>query len=152
MKVAELETFPLRGRGRQGAYGAPYGFVVKLVTEDGIAGYGETDSMPAVVEAAIRAPALDAMMSGLGAVLIGQEADPAAAWRRMAAATVGYAREGVVRHAMAAIDIALWDIAGKAAGRPVAELLGRMRRDRLRAYATHPLGTTPEETVSSRPA
>jgi mannonate dehydratase len=54
---------------------------------------------------------------------------------------------------MAAIDIALWDIAGKAASRPVAELLGGMRRDRLRAYVTHPLGTTrPRRPCPSRPA
>jgi L-rhamnonate dehydratase len=147
MKIAALETFPLRGRGAQGAYGAPYGLVVKLVTEDGIVGYGETDSMPSVVEAVILAPVLDGMLSGLEAVIVGHDAEPRAAWDRMAGATQGYAREGVVRHAMAAIDIALWDIAGKAAGRPVADLLGGMRSERLRAYASHPLGRTPSESA-----
>lgn len=147
MKVTALETFPLRGRGAQGAYGAPSGFVVKLVTEHGLVGYGETDSMPSVVEAVIRAPVLDGMLSGLEAVIVGHDAEPRAAWDRMTRATLGYAREGVVRHAMAAIDIALWDIAGKAAGKPVAELLGGMRRERLRAYASHPLGRTSSESA-----
>src|SRR5690606_5257746 len=80
MKIAALETFPLRGRGAQGAYGAPYGFVVKVTTDDGVVGYGETDSLPAVVDAVVKAPFLDAMMSGLEALLAGSAAAPAAAW------------------------------------------------------------------------
>jgi L-alanine-DL-glutamate epimerase-like enolase superfamily enzyme len=48
---------------------------------------------------------------------------------------------------MAAVDIALWDILGRRAGRPVHALLGTKRRDRVRAYATHPLGRDFEETA-----
>ena len=147
MKIAAIETFPLFGSGAQGAYGAPYGFVVKVVSSDGVVGYGETDSMPTVVDAVVKAPLLDEMMSGLAAVLIGQNPlDPPATWERMARATLGYGRDGPTRHAMAAIDIALWDLRGKAEGRPVFDLLGGARRDRVRAYATHPLGRTLEET------
>ena len=47
---------------------------------------------------------------------------------------------------MAAIDLALWDIRGKALGAPVYELLGGARRKTLRCYATHPLGRNLEET------
>ena len=148
MKIAAVETFPLFGSGEQGAYGAPYGFIVKVVSTDGVAGYGETDSMPAVVDAVVKAPMLNKMMSGLAPVLIGLDPlDPPAAWERMALATLGYGRDGPTRHAMAAIDIALWDLKGKAAGAPVSDLLGGARRDRVRAYATHPLGRTLEETT-----
>ena len=149
MKIAAIETFPLFGSGAQGAYGAPYGFIVKVISSDGVVGYGETDSMPTVVDAVVKAPLLNEMMSGLSAVLIGQNPlDPPAAWERMAQATLGYGRDGPTRHAMAAIDIALWDLRGKAEGRPVFDLLGGARRDRVRAYATHPLGGTLEETAA----
>ena len=61
-------------------------------------------------------------------------------------ATSYYGRRGVVIHAISAIDIALWDIRGKAAGKPVVEVLGEKRRDRLKAYGTiYPLGATPDE-------
>jgi L-alanine-DL-glutamate epimerase-like enolase superfamily enzyme len=49
-------------------------------------------------------------------------------------------------HAIGGIDIALWDIAGKAAGKPVGELLGGIRHDRLPAYGTiYPMARTPAE-------
>ena len=145
--IAEIEIFQLAGKGEQGAYGAPYGCVVKVTAESGIAGYGETDSMPSIVDAAIRAPYLNSMMSGLTHVLINTNAtDPSGAWDRMVAATLNFGRNGIIRHAMAAIDIALWDLKGKAEGRPVHALLGGAKRDRVRAYGSHPLGSTTAET------
>ena len=61
-------------------------------------------------------------------------------------ATSYYGRRGVVIHAISAIDIALWDIRGKAAGKPVVEMLGGKKRDRVKAYGTiYPLGGTPDE-------
>ena len=49
--------------------------------------------------------------------------------------------------AIGAIDIALWDIKGKAYGKPVYELLGGPTRDKVRLY-THVNGTTPQELVA----
>ncbi len=148
MKIANIETFPLLGRGDQGAYGAPYGLVVRVATDAGIAGYGETDSLPSVARAVIEAPYHNEMLSGLKPLLLGQDAlDVEGAWHRMARGSLAYARDGVTRQAMAAIDIALWDIRGKAAGLPVCDLLGGARRRRLRVYATHPLGADLEQTA-----
>ena len=45
-------------------------------------------------------------------------------------------RRGIALHAISGIDIALWDIKGKALGKPVCELLGTPQRDRVRAYAS----------------
>jgi L-rhamnonate dehydratase len=147
-RIASVETFVLAGRGAQGAYGAPYGFVVKVTSEDGLTGYGESDTMPEVAAAVVDAPYLNGLMSGLRAVLVGTDcSDPRAVWQVMREATSNWGRDGVTRHAMAAIDIALWDIAGKRAGTPVHALLGKARRDRLEAYASHPLGVTSEETA-----
>jgi len=147
LRIANVEAIALRGKGDQGAYGAPYGLIVRVTTESGLVGYGETDSLPSVVKAVIEAPYLNEMMSGLKPLLLGFDAlDIEGAWRRMARGTLNYARDGVTRQAMAAIDIALWDIRGKAEGVPVCDLLGGARRERLRVYASHPLGATLEET------
>ena len=43
---------------------------------------------------------------------------------------------GMLLEAVAAVDIALWDIMGKAVGQPVHHLLGSMGRDRIEAYAS----------------
>jgi L-alanine-DL-glutamate epimerase-like enolase superfamily enzyme len=53
-------------------------------------------------------------------------------------------RSGPVMYALSGLDIALWDLAGKAAGRPLAELLGGMRRDSVPAYASLMRYTDPD--------
>ena len=45
-------------------------------------------------------------------------------------------RRGIALHAISGIDIALWDIKGKAEGKPVCELIGTPQRDKVRAYAS----------------
>jgi L-rhamnonate dehydratase len=148
MRIIDIEAIPLSGRGAQGAYGAPYGVVVRVRTDEGFVGYGESDSMPTVIKAIIEAPYLHEMMSGLKPVLLGRDPlDIEACWERMARATLNYGRDGATLQAMAAIDLALWDIKGKALARPVHELLGGARRRQLRCYATHPLGRDLVETA-----
>ncbi len=148
MRISRIDSFPLRGRGQQGAYGAPYGVVVRIETESGVVGYGESDSMPGVVKAVIEAPFLHELMAGLKWVLLGQDPrDTEALWNRMARATLNYSRDGVTLQAMAAVDIALWDLKGKLLGCPVHELLGGAKRRHLRCYATHPLGRDLAETA-----
>jgi len=149
VKIAQVEAIPLRGRGDQGAYGPPYGIVVRLTTDTGIVGYGEADSMPSVVKAVIEAPYLNGMMAGLKWILLEQDPmDIEGLWHRMAEATLNYSRDGATLHAMAAIDLALWDIKGKALAAPVCDLLGGAQRSALPCYATHPLGKDVAETAA----
>src|SRR5690606_24872599 len=54
--------------------------------------------------------------------------------------------EGAVIHAMAGIDLALWDIKGKALQQPVYKLLGGAERKQIKAYASHMFEFTPEAT------
>jgi L-alanine-DL-glutamate epimerase-like enolase superfamily enzyme len=50
--------------------------------------------------------------------------------------TINYGRKGVVLEAISAIDIAIWDILGKATGQPVYNLLGGRTRERIPVYAS----------------
>jgi L-rhamnonate dehydratase len=59
-------------------------------------------------------------------------------WDLMWRGSLFYGRRGLVVHAISAIDLALWDLAGKVSGRPVHELLGGPVRDSLEFYATTP--------------
>jgi L-alanine-DL-glutamate epimerase-like enolase superfamily enzyme len=66
-------------------------------------------------------------------------------WQLMFEASDHYGRGGAALHTISAIDIALWDIAGKAAGRPVSELLGGRRTSDVRVYASEVMPGTPDE-------
>ncbi|HWN22703.1 MAG TPA: mandelate racemase/muconate lactonizing enzyme family protein, partial [Gaiellaceae bacterium] len=68
-------------------------------------------------------------------------------WDRMYRSVIYVGRRGIAIHAISGIDIALWDLKGKALGRPVCELLGTPVRDRVRAYASMLMPDTPEETA-----
>ncbi len=121
--------------------------VILIHTDEGITGIGEVDSAPTVVQAIVNAPRSHSVMTGLREVLIG--ADPlntAGLWSRMYQASVYYGRRGVVVHAISGIDIALWDLKGKAFGRPLCELLGGTTDVRVRAYASALFGRDGVET------
>lgn len=153
MKITDIEIIELRVPGWTGTtFDGSYDNCLVLVhTDDGITGLAEVDSVPAVIRAIIDAPRSHSHAWGLKEAVIGQ--DPLAVeaiWDRMYDLTSYYGRRGVVIHAMSAIDIALWDIRGKVAGKPVADLLGKRQRDRLLAYGTvYPLGETPDEVRKS---
>jgi L-rhamnonate dehydratase len=80
-------------------------------------------------------------------VLVGADpSDPVELWHRMYCATDYVGQRGLMMHAIGGVDLALWDLHGKIVGKPVHELLGGARRDRLPAYeAIYPMAQTPEE-------
>ena len=57
-------------------------------------------------------------------------------WEQMWRASIHYGRKGVGVHAIAAVDIALWDLLGKVKGEPVYHLLGGKTKQRVPCYAT----------------
>ena len=121
--------------------------LIKIETDAGIVGWGEVDSSPTVVKAAIDAPLSHQIANGLGNALIG--ADPLAidvCHSRMQQAANYYGRGGAAVHAMAGVDIALWDIAGKARNCPIYQLLGGPHQKTFRAYCSILFGQTPAET------
>ena len=58
-------------------------------------------------------------------------------WDQMFRASIPYGRKGAALYGISALDIALWDLAGKACGQPVYQLLGGRVRDAIPAYASH---------------
>lgn len=86
-----------------------------------------------------RTDVLEAMAKGLAPVVIGRDAaDIQAIWQAMWADINFLGHKGITLFALSAIDAALWDIAGKAQGKSVARLLGRMR-EKVPAYASEGL-------------
>jgi L-rhamnonate dehydratase len=68
-------------------------------------------------------------------------------WERMYRGTLYFGRDGVAIQAMAGIDLALWDIKGKALKQPVHQLLGGAFRDSVRVYTSNMFQFTPEATA-----
>lgn len=109
--------------------------VVKVTTADGIVGYGETCPLGANYLPAHSAGARAALVE-IGPHLIGLDAaNPAA---------VGSVADRVLRghgYAKSALDVACWDVLGKASARPVCDLIGGRQHERFPLYVAIPLGT-----------
>lgn len=121
--------------------------VVRVHTDAGILGVGEVDSSPMVAKAIIEAPLSHAIARGLRQCVVGQNPlDIAVVWERMYQGTIFFGRGGAAQQAISGIDMALWDIMGKALGLPVYQLLGGAFHTKLRAYASNLFGDTPQAT------
>jgi L-alanine-DL-glutamate epimerase-like enolase superfamily enzyme len=139
VRITEVEAIVLRqpALDTERADGSQDNLVVRIHTDAGITGVAEVDSSPEVVKAAIEAPSSHAVAIGLREALLGEDPlDVERLWRKMYRQAIYYARRGAGMHAISGLDIALWDIKGKALGRPVCQLLGEPARDRVRAYAS----------------
>lgn len=108
--------------------------IVKVTTDEGITGIGEPTNWAAMAR-------LRSVLEGLRPGLLGQ--DPFDVERLATPASgAGYVANNVV----AAVNEALWDITGKAVGKPIHKLLGGRYADRMEVYASAGQeGNTPEE-------
>jgi L-alanine-DL-glutamate epimerase-like enolase superfamily enzyme len=122
-------------------------FIVVIHTDGGITGIGEADVNPWMAKVAIEAPGTHTMGLCIKEMLIGADPlDIEGLWQRMYLGTAMNGRRGVVVHAMSAVDMALWDLKGKALGKPVYELLGGARQKTVTPYASlQPAGHSFEE-------
>ncbi|HKY26024.1 MAG TPA: mandelate racemase/muconate lactonizing enzyme family protein [Gaiella sp.] len=150
MQITDVEAIVLRQAAVDDgiADGSQDDLVVLVHTDEGITGIGEVDSAPDVVAALIRQDSSHAVAHSLRSILVGRDPlDVEGAWDAMYRGLIYVGRRGIGIHAISGIDIALWDIRGKALGKPVCELLGEVRRDRVRAYASMLMPDTTEETA-----
>ena len=121
MRIVAVETIRLDEH--------PFVLLVRIHTDEGLIGLGDTSRFPEATSAFIHSVAAP--------MLLGQ--DPLAIERRWqelyAAFPVAGLQGGEIR-AISAIDVALWDIAGQAYGVPIHRLMGGPTRDRVRIYNT----------------
>ena len=111
--------------------------VVVIHTDEGISGIGQTDTNPWVARECIRARGTHCMGLGLQEMLIGQDPlQPEAIWQKLYSGSKMTGRRGAVICAMGAIDMALWDIRGRALGQPIYQLLGGAARPSIVPYAS----------------
>ena len=122
--------------------------LVRIRTDSGLEGIGEADSSPEMVKAVIDAPFSHNVACGLREILIGENPlETERIWEKMYRGSMYAGRRSVTITAMAAIDMALWDIKGKHFGEPIHRLLGGKRHDQIPAYASILFGKDGAETA-----
>ena len=131
MKIAAIETFDLIAP-LEHPFGWSQGWLdersttlVKVIADDGLVGWGE-------------GAGADLINGLLAPLLIGQDPmDRTGLWERLFHALYnGNNAVGLAGSALSALDMALWDLAGKATDLPVCALLGGKVRDKIAVYAT----------------
>jgi galactonate dehydratase len=128
MKIKDLKTF-IVGNPPPG-FGGRYFVFVKLVTDDGIEGVGEVYAAtfgPKVVEAMIK-DVFERHVLGREPFRI------EAIWREVYSRGYSQRPDISLMGVLSAIEMALWDIIGKATGKPVHALMGGKVHERLRSY------------------
>ncbi len=139
MKITDLQVHVLRS-----PLAEPFAFsqgwvhhrsatLVEVQTDTGLVGWGEAFAQglePPHVAAAAIEHALRPLVLGADPL------DIEVLWHRMYHQTRDHGRKGSVIAALSAVDIALWDLAGKHHGLPVHKLLGGAFRTRVQPYAT----------------
>lgn len=148
MKITNVEAIYLRQpEVKDQCDSGQDALIVRVSTDAGITGIGEVDSSPLAVKGAIEGPYSHSITSGLARLVIGEDPfETEQIWYKMYRANIYSGRGGVAFHAMSGIDMALWDIKGKALGLPVWKLLGGGFSTRMRCYASSLFGDTPEAT------
>jgi galactonate dehydratase len=119
---------------------------VQVETDEGITGWGEITTYPGPV--ANRA--VCAVLRELNTLLVGQ--DPSrieAIWNRIFRAFTYLGTRGATTAVVSGIDIALWDIRGKALGLPIYELLGGPVRESIALYTHFPYARSAEESAAN---
>lgn len=120
MKIAAIETL------RLGEH--PNLLWVRVHTDEGLTGLGETYFGAAAAEADVH--------ERIAPLVLGEDAARIEHLNRRMRPYAGFAGTGAEIRALSALDVALWDIAGKAQGRPICDLFGGRRRDSIAVYNT----------------
>jgi len=121
--------------------------LVRVRSDSGLEGFGEADSSPEVVKAVLDAPYSHNVACGLRELLLGENPlETERLWRKMYRGTQYFGRTSVTISAMAAVDMALWDLKGKHFGEPIHRLLGGRHHEAIPAYASILFGRDGSET------
>ena len=134
MKITEVQAAGLRHGTPEGGWAneiRPEDCVhtlVSVLTDEGVTGWGSVFTNDELVRGALHI--LEPLYLGENPL------EPERVSEKLHANTFWMGRGGSITHTISGIDIAMWDILGKATGQPVGRLLGGRYRDRVRPYAS----------------
>ncbi len=136
MQIKKISAYPLRYPEPNDRMNLRHVTLVKIETDNGLVGWGECISQ--WPEAALAVKVL--IEQGFAPVLLGRDpTENHALYRLLKDHCWWYGDTGMATFAISALDIALWDLKGKALGLPIHNLLGGKLHSKLRACAsTHP--------------
>jgi L-alanine-DL-glutamate epimerase-like enolase superfamily enzyme len=148
MKIAQIICQVLRVKNVEQKTASSQDVVlVRVRTDDGLEGIGEADASPEVVKAIVDAPFSHNIACGLREILLGEDPrETERLWQKMLRRTQYFGRSSVTIAAMAAVDMALWDLKGKHYHEPIHRLLGGRQHEQLKAYASILFGTDGDQT------
>jgi len=133
LKIEAVHAYGLRGRTPEGGWSNELRpddcvhTIIAVLTAHGV-GWGSVFTSESLVKASLEI---------LRPLLIGENAlEPERVSEKLHQHTFWLGRGGAITHAISGIDIALWDLLGKACGQPVGRLLGGRYRERVRPYAS----------------
>lgn len=142
MKIKEIRTIPLLGETPPGGWEHEITpeenlhTLVEVESDTGLVGVGSCYTSTALVNASLE------LLKGH---LIGESAiEPERVSEKLHQMTFWQGRGGAITHAISGVDIALWDLLGKATNQPVGRLLGGFYRDKIKPYASILFGWPPE--------
>lgn len=148
MKITEVICQILRIEAvEQKTAGTQDTLIIRVRTDTGLEGIGESDASPEILKAIIDAPFSHNIACGLRKLLLGLDPLETDLIReKLYRATMYYGRRAVGVAAMAGIDMALWDLKGKYFRQPIHRLLGGKRHSQIQAYASILFGKNGEQT------
>ncbi len=147
MRIAGCTTFVIGNPPPH--FGGRYFIVVKLTTDTGVVGYGE------IYVATVGPHTVSAMVDDVAGRWV-IDHDPnriELLWRRIYSSGYALRPDPTLVGVMSGIEMACWDIVGKDAGKPIADLLGGRVHDRLRTYTyLYPTDGRPDVYTDPRQA
>jgi L-alanine-DL-glutamate epimerase-like enolase superfamily enzyme len=140
-QILRLENVEAKTSGAQDT------ILIRIRTDEGLEGVGEADGSPEVIQAIVDAPFSHNIACGLRELLVGENPlETRRLWEKMYRRTMYIGRRSIGIVAMAAVDMALWDLKGKYLNQPIHALLGGKQHDSIKAYASILFGHDGKET------
>lgn len=140
MKIIDIKTYPICSMSEKAAYYSQdvvdrrMALIVEVITDEGISGWGEgfcSGQNPLILKAIVD--------NAYTPKLIGRDPfDNDVIYETLYNMSRSYGQSGSAIIALSAIDVALWDIKGKALNMPIYKLLGGAYRDGVEPYASGP--------------
>jgi L-alanine-DL-glutamate epimerase-like enolase superfamily enzyme len=134
MRIRDIRAFGLQGRTPEGGWSSELQpddcvhTIIAVLTDEGCTGWGSVFTSQELVRASLGV---------LRPLYLNENAlEPERVSEKLHQGTFWLGRGGSVTHTISGIDIALWDLLGKATGQPVGRLLGGRYRERVRPYAS----------------